>query len=668
MRVIIILNPTIAASARVLEQPCNTFPNSLTVIVSCGARRKDIQIMDRRSRFSPDPVLQSLRARAVSQPPRSTTTPEYPLFAFPEVGVPPQHRSAQSPARDRPWGQRLGRSPAAVSRIPQGQLRSASFSATAHPPENDIWPPGGSRFQSTFEEDDEESLDAWTDFTGQPRSWANSDSRYRSQIPGARSRSLVPTHGLSPVGLNGQSRDWNDNIISHSIDQRLLNDTLLSRANGSRAQSFQGTSSMPATLSPQRDFFPDTSNLSPFVRERVRPRPSHDNYSNGIEPWSSFMAPMREEEPSSGTTSRRHSVSIVQPRARGVGFTVPGIDDTLTTRIQAPTNLGRSTFSDEELAGDFDQLNLNSGTLQEQARLTPHMSGTMSFPYASSRPVHNPYPHVSATNQISQAFTTIDTHLPPSIHTPSDGRSPVNERSLSTGKPSSTDQLGVTRLHRTGDGSPHSASRSRDISPVRPDNLFTREHQKHDLGYQVTEVVPGVALDEVPRTSRLVLLEFKLNRKEVFFCDGNLDVKQGDRMIVEGDRGKDIGVVVDPDVERHWLTQSGVDLASGGHHVKAKRAYGIAGPQEAEDLAKKEEDEQKALQLCQNKVRQKKLPMQVVDCEFQWDRRKLTFYFIAESRIDFRDLVRELFRLYKTRIWMSCISGPLAGPTSNIVY
>ena len=78
------------------------------------------------------------------------------------------------------------------------------------------------------------------------------------------------------------------------------------------------------------------------------------------------------------------------------------------------------------------------------------------------------------------------------------------------------------------------------------------------------------------------------------------------------------------------------------------------------DLAKKEEDEQKALQLCQSKVRQKKLPMQVVDCEFQWhapvlhsinfadslsrDRRKLTFYFIAESRIDFRDLVRELFR------------------------
>lgn len=74
------------------------------------------------------------------------------------------------------------------------------------------------------------------------------------------------------------------------------------------------------------------------------------------------------------------------------------------------------------------------------------------------------------------------------------------------------------------------------------------------------------------------------------------------------------------------------------------------------------QDEVKALQLCQNKVRQKKLPMEVVDAEYQWwdsfffskhpglptfccrDRRKLTFYFIAEKRIDFRELVRELFR------------------------
>jgi len=152
-------------------------------------------------------------------------------------------------------------------------------------------------------------------------------------------------------------------------------------------------------------------------------------------------------------------------------------------------------------------------------------------------------------------------------------------------------------------------------------------------------------------------------------------------LIVEGDRGKDIGTAIQVNVDKTaWLagqTQQGLNAARKGTgevavpvnpHQKAKRAYGVAGPQETQDWAKKEEDEQKALQLCQSKVRQKKLPMQVVDCEFQWDRRKLTFYFIAETRIDFRDLVRELFRLYKTRIWMSCVSGPLAAPGTGAMY
>ena len=58
----------------------------------------------------------------------------------------------------------------------------------------------------------------------------------------------------------------------------------------------------------------------------------------------------------------------------------------------------------------------------------------------------------------------------------------------------------------------------------------------------------------------------------------------------------------------------------------------------------KRQDEDKALSLCQMKVKQRKLPMEVIDAEYQWDRRKLTFYFIAEKRIDFRELVRELFR------------------------
>jgi cell fate regulator YaaT (PSP1 superfamily) len=102
----------------------------------------------------------------------------------------------------------------------------------------------------------------------------------------------------------------------------------------------------------------------------------------------------------------------------------------------------------------------------------------------------------------------------------------------------------------------------------------------------------------------------------------------------------------------------GSGAATGKKDINPKMIYGKAQAQDTQHLVTKMQDEVKALQLCQSKVRQKKLPMEVIDAEYQWDRRKLTFYFIAEKRIDFRELVRELFRLYKTRIWMASLQGP----------
>jgi len=72
-------------------------------------------------------------------------------------------------------------------------------------------------------------------------------------------------------------------------------------------------------------------------------------------------------------------------------------------------------------------------------------------------------------------------------------------------------------------------------------------------------------------------------------------------------------------------------------------------------LSPKMEEERRALALCQTKIRQRKLQMEVVDAEYQWDRRKLTYFFVADRRIDFRELVRELFKVYKTRIWMCAV-------------
>lgn len=68
-------------------------------------------------------------------------------------------------------------------------------------------------------------------------------------------------------------------------------------------------------------------------------------------------------------------------------------------------------------------------------------------------------------------------------------------------------------------------------------------------------------------------------------------------------------------------------------------------------LLNKAQDEAKALALCRSKALQRGLKMDITSAEWQWDRRKLTFFFIADKRIDFRDLVKDLFRTWKTRIW-----------------
>lgn len=92
-------------------------------------------------------------------------------------------------------------------------------------------------------------------------------------------------------------------------------------------------------------------------------------------------------------------------------------------------------------------------------------------------------------------------------------------------------------------------------------------------------------------------------------------------------------------------------------------------------MLEKLKDEYEALMICREKVMMRNLPMQVVDAEYQWcvlplfthieervgaeqtgrDRRKLTFYFKADKRVDFRDLTKENFRIFKSRIWMSMV-------------
>ncbi|KAI9034334.1 PSP1 C-terminal conserved region-domain-containing protein [Hyaloraphidium curvatum] len=167
----------------------------------------------------------------------------------------------------------------------------------------------------------------------------------------------------------------------------------------------------------------------------------------------------------------------------------------------------------------------------------------------------------------------------------------------------------------------------------------------------------------------LYVVEFKAGRKDFFFVPegGGVSPKKGDFVVVEADRGKDLGKVVHDSIRSQAELQAYQQLHHAnfldnhaGKEVHAKKIYRLAQPTELSMLGSKMADEEKAMAICQGKVRSKRLPMEVVDAEYQWDRRKLTFYFVADRRIDFRELVRDLFKIYKTRIWLCACGGQVS--------
>lgn len=173
----------------------------------------------------------------------------------------------------------------------------------------------------------------------------------------------------------------------------------------------------------------------------------------------------------------------------------------------------------------------------------------------------------------------------------------------------------------------------------------------------------------------IFVVEFKGGRNDFFYIDENTKlangatIKEGDLVIVEADRGDDLGKVIIAnmtDPSSISGVHSGLDLDSlasllAEGTIQPKSIYRLARQNEVSLLLDKARDESKALTVIQAKIRQKELPMEVIDAEYQWDRKRLTYYYVSEQRIDFRDLVRELFKIFKTRIWMCAVERNHSG-------
>ena len=138
----------------------------------------------------------------------------------------------------------------------------------------------------------------------------------------------------------------------------------------------------------------------------------------------------------------------------------------------------------------------------------------------------------------------------------------------------------------------------------------------------------------------IVGVRFKKLGKIYFFNPINLRVRKGDKVIVETAQGEEYGEVMIPN--RRVQDEKIVAPLK-----KVVRIANYKDHKHFEDCKKKEKE---AFKVCQKKIKEHKLDMTLTDVEYKFDDSKILFYFTADGRIDFRDLVKDLAAIYKTRI------------------
>lgn len=152
--------------------------------------------------------------------------------------------------------------------------------------------------------------------------------------------------------------------------------------------------------------------------------------------------------------------------------------------------------------------------------------------------------------------------------------------------------------------------------------------------------------------SAVIEVRFKGNRREYFSWSSEEAPRLEEPVIVEVDRGQDLGHV--SALGEGALKKCGrCHSCSTPEEAAAKADRGVVRRASADDVRIATElrsNEDDVRRTARDRVRQHALPMKVSDAEWQWDKRKLTIYFTAEQRVDFRALVRDLAGLFRTRI------------------
>ncbi|MBP7056154.1 MAG: stage 0 sporulation family protein [Candidatus Omnitrophica bacterium] len=138
----------------------------------------------------------------------------------------------------------------------------------------------------------------------------------------------------------------------------------------------------------------------------------------------------------------------------------------------------------------------------------------------------------------------------------------------------------------------------------------------------------------------VVQVRLRESGKITYFSTNGMKFKAGDHVIVEADRGLDYGQVLS---ETEVLLDADIE-------EPLKKVMRKANPWDMHQIEKNKKKIKEAMDTCSKKIHERHLPMKLIDAEFSFDRSKIVFYFTAEGRVDFRDLVKDLANAFKTRI------------------
>lgn len=138
----------------------------------------------------------------------------------------------------------------------------------------------------------------------------------------------------------------------------------------------------------------------------------------------------------------------------------------------------------------------------------------------------------------------------------------------------------------------------------------------------------------------IVGIRFKKPGKIYFFDPDELEINKLDKVVVETAMGQELGEVV---ISKRAVPEESLT-------APLKKVVRIATPKDLKHQEENQKKEEEAFKICEEKIKKYKLDMHLTEVEYKFDNSKILFYFTADGRIDFRELVKDLAAVFRTRI------------------